>query len=649
MAHPLNLIIVEDNLADAELLQRQLRRAGFNPTAVRVEREETLRAALRQPVDIVLSDFDMPQFNGLRALEIVRAVSSEIPFILVSGTMGEDIAVEAMKKGASDYLLKDRLARLGQAITAALMQARARKERQALETAIADTEARYRSIFENASEGIFQLDGDHRLLIANPALARMFGWESAGAMTASVADFAQLLCKEDAGRTRLFDTLRSQRSLQGVEICGTRKDGSPIWLSLNARLIGSPDGSRHVDGTVEDISAKKALESQLLRAQRLESVGRLAGGVAHDINNILVPVLMGAGMLRAKTDDPEQQALLDTMEASARRGAAIVKQLLQFSRGASGARVSIKPAALVKDMCDIMRETFPKNITVRSELAAQDLAVVGDPTQLHQILMNLCVNARDAMHDGGELRIGVREIAADPTTKIAAGIQPRSGRYVALSVGDTGCGISPEHLETIFDPFFTTKELGHGTGLGLSTVLGITRSHGGFIQIETAVGRGTTFTVAFPLGAAPDPVRTETAPPVKTTGRSDLVLVVDDEAPVRTVVHRVLVAAGYRCIDASDGAEGVSRFVEHMHEVRLVITDVMMPNMDGVGLLRAVRALDPEVPVVATSGAGGPRKLEALRALGVSGMLQKPFSKDDLLQTVARHIVERAPSGTPTS
>jgi hypothetical protein len=242
------------------------------------------------------------------------------------------------------------------------------------------------------------------------------------------------------------------------------------------------------------------------------------------------------------------------------------------------------------------------------------------------------------MPEGGKLEITVMPMEVDENTRVSAGVPPKPGSYVAISVRDTGTGIAPKDLESIFDPFFTTKELGHGTGLGLSTVLGIVKSHHGFIQLESELHRGTTFTICLPAQA-----RTETPPeapqaPAPAHGNSELVLVVDDEAPIRTVVARVLKSAGYRSIEARDGTEGVSRFVEHMHEIKLVITDVMMPHMDGVGLLRAIRALDPSVPVVATTGAGGPRNLDTLRALGVSGLLNKPFRKEDLLNEVARHV-----------
>ncbi|MGH8018388.1 MAG: response regulator [Opitutaceae bacterium] len=638
MDESLNLVIVEDNPADAELLLRQLRRAGFIPNSVRVDQESALVSALREPVDIVLSDFEMPQFNGLRALEVVRQHAPETPFILVSGTMGEEIAVEAMRRGASDYLLKDRLARLGQAITAALTQSRARHERDALESAMADAEARFRQLFENATEGIFQMDRHCGLMLANPALSRILGYSSPDEMLKRVSDFAGHLCADPEERATTLERLKAQGSLTDHAVRGARKDQQPIWLSMNARIINIGTEREYIEGSLADITDKKILESQLLRAQRLESVGRLAGGIAHDINNILVPVLMGAGMLRPQLEDPEQQSLIDTIEASARRGAAIVKQLLQFSRGAAGAQVPVQPQSLVKDMCDIMRETFPKNISVRTRIHPDQRPIRGDPTQLHQILMNLCVNARDAMPEGGELEIVVEPMQAGASTPVSAGARPKPGRYVAISVRDTGAGILPENMESIFDPFFTTKELGHGTGLGLSTVLGITKSHAGFIQIESEVHRGTTFTICLPAIAPTQEAPQPQEPPAPAIGRSELVLIVDDEAPIRNVVSRVLKNAGYRFIEAHDGAEGVSRFVENMHEIKLVITDVMMPHMDGVGLLRAIRALDPKVPVVATSGAGGPQKMDTLRALGVSGLLHKPFTKDELLGEVARHM-----------
>ena len=508
------VIIVGDCSTGAELLLGLLRQSGFDPGTIRVEQEVTLISALETPTDLVLSDFDLPQLNGLRVIEVVKAHAPEVPVIFVSGSMHADAVTEAMKRGAAGFILKNRLTRIEQAVDA-------------------------------------------------------------------------------------------------------------VW---------SQSGERRNQAT---------LEAQQSGSQRLESVSRLASGVAHDLNNILVPVLMGAGMLGARIRDPDQQSIIETIEASARRGAAIVKQLLQFSRVAVGTRVPVQPETLVKDMRDIMRETFPKNIMVRTRLAdVEGLGILGDPPQLHQVLMNLCANARDAMPQGGDLELAIDEVEVDASTPVTAGQPPRPGRFLAISVKDTGKGIPAEDVESVFDPFFTTKEAGRGAGLGLSTVLGIVKNHDGFIQIETGSGQGTEFKLFFPARSTEE-VATQQQPSHSFgRGRSELILVVDDEAPIRALVHRVLKSAGYRSIEAHDGAEGISKFVEYMHEVRLVLTDVMMPNTDGVGLLRAIRALDPQMHVIATSGAGGSSKLEALRRLGISAFMNKPFTREQLLAEV-EHLLQR--------
>lgn len=386
---------------------------------------------------------------------------------------------------------------------------------------------------------------------------------------------------------------------------------------------------------VFDITERVLRERQLLRTQRLESVGRLASGIAHDLNNILSPMLMGPDLIRESVQDPAVIDILDLIESSARRGAAILKQLLMFGRGDSEVCAALNLGPLIREMMKIIQETFPKNISVSHRISPDLPSIRGNVTHLHQVLMNLCINARDAMPSGGQLSLTaqVEEVDAALAKRHAA---PRAGPHVVLCVGDTGMGIPPEVMDKIFDPFYTTKPIGQGTGLGLSTVLGIAQSHHGFIRVDSPPGQGTRFFIYLPVsseGAAqaePNP----TSPTPK--GRGERILLVDDEPSARLVTRKILENNGYRILEARNGAEALAIFKPDPTRVQLVITDLMMPGMDGVALIRALRELDPHVKTMAiTGGVSQTEMAQALEAESAAFLL-KPFGSAVLLETVHR-------------
>jgi len=384
-----------------------------------------------------------------------------------------------------------------------------------------------------------------------------------------------------------------------------------------------------------DVTEKKLFEKQLLRVQRLEAIGTLSSGISHDLNNILTPILMSAGLLREKLPDPRDRELMGLIEKSAQRGADIIRQLLAFSRGVEGERASLQARHLIKEMAGIVRETFPRNITL-VEGAERDLwPIIADATQLHQVLMNLCVNARDAMPEGGTLTITAKNVRlAKHDTQLGA--KAVDGPYVLLTVRDTGHGIPPELIDRIFEPFFTTKAVSQGTGLGLSTVLGIVRSHGGFITTYSEPGQGSSFNVYLPavldgriLAATAD---TETL----ADGGGETILVVDDEAAIVAAVRICLERRGYRVLTAKDGQEAIEMFSAHRADVRLVLTDVMMPVMDGLKLARALRQLDANVRVMASSGLDPAAIPEELAAGFITEFLNKPYDQRLLLAAIQR-------------
>ena len=388
-----------------------------------------------------------------------------------------------------------------------------------------------------------------------------------------------------------------------------------------------------------DITENRALEKQFLHAQRMEAIGTLAGGMAHDLNNILAPVLMVTGLLKTKLTSPQDQHILNMVENSAQRGAGIIRQLLMFSRGVAGERVAVQLRHLIKEMNDIMRETFPREITISNETPNSLWSVMGDATQLHQVLMNLCVNARDAMPKGGMLTIAARNLElGDNATQLHP--QAKAGQYVVLSIEDTGQGIPQEIIGRIFDPFFTTKGVGKGTGLGLSTVIGIVKSHDGFVTVQSEPGKGTAFKFHLPVTkvlADAEPSSNEPSVP----GQGELILVVDDEDPVSLSTRLILEQQNYRVLVAHNGKEALTTFVQHQNSIKVVLTDIMMPVMDGLALAWALRAIKPDIAIIAATGLDQEGKKAELQELGITEVLLKPCAPNMLLAAIGRALNRR--------
>ncbi len=408
-----------------------------------------------------------------------------------------------------------------------------------------------------------------------------------------------------------------------------------VRLTVSAAR-GPAGGPQYAIAMVEDVTEKKKLEEQFLRAQRMEAIGALASGIAHDLNNILAPMLMAATLLKAKLSEPRDQAMATIVENGAQRGAAIIRQLLMFSRGLAGARVNVQVRHLLNEMMHIVRETFPRNIEVERHGPAELWTVKADATQLHQVLMNLCVNARDAMPNGGMLSLSAENVRLNEQQ---AQFHPlaRPGAYVVLTVADTGQGIPPDIIHRIFDPFFTTKPVGQGTGLGLSTVLGIVKSHDGFVTVSSEPGHGTAFKVYLPAADAPES-KADTPELAAPAGRDELILLVDDEAPIREATREVLERNRYRIVSAANGEEGLRMFVEHRDSIQLVLTDIMMPVMGGIDMIRSVRILEPNIKIIAATGLDEPNARGELAALGVTDILLKPFEPVGLLRTLRRAL-----------
>jgi PAS domain S-box-containing protein len=634
----IHVLIAEDDAAHANAIRRAFEADGMK---TRIEVVGTLRefrqCSVELPPDIAVMDLNLP--DG-RAVEVLTSPPEAGPFpILVMTSYGnEQVAVGAIKSGALDYVVKspEAFADMPHIVARALHEWNLLQERKRAEEALRAEERRYQTLAEISPVGIFRTDAQGQTTYVNPRWCQITGLSASDALGEGWLRAVHPLDREHVARG-WHEAIQAPRS-STADYRFVHPDGTVAWVMGQA--VPDKDHAGRVVGyvgTITDVTEKKELEARLLRSQRLESVGRLASGIAHDLNNILAPMLMSAPVLREAISDPDIRELVDTIESSAVRGAGIIKQLLTFGRGLDGERVPVQLLSLVLDMLNIIHETFPKNIIAAREAPANSWLVRGDATQLHQILMNLCVNARDAMPGGGRLTLELENVEVN---EAVAGMNPgaRPGRYVALGVTDTGTGIPPENLDKIFDPFFTTKELGQGTGLGLSTVIGIVKSHGGFILVNSRVGQGTQFKVYLPACETPKDGEKKLKPDPLAQGRGELVLLVDDEESIRRVARQTLERHGYRMIEASDGTQGLALYKQHQSEVRLVITDVVMPFMDGPAFIRALRQLNPQARIIAMSGHQSKADAGHLPPKLVQGLLAKPFDAAELLQTLKQAL-----------
>jgi PAS domain S-box-containing protein len=492
-------------------------------------------------------------------------------------------------------------------------------------------------LLETASDAIMVRDLQHRILYWNRSAERLYGWTAEEVLGRDVPELQTL---EPAALDTAFEVVLKTGDWTGEVRHLTRQHQEITVLSRWSLVRDGAGRPKSVFVINTDITERKKLESQLYRAQRLESIGQLASGIAHDLNNILAPLVMVAPLLRTEIRSPEILRLVDILEGNTKRGVEVVKQILTFSRGLKAGKGLVPARPLLKEIINVLDETFPKSIAVQSSIPEDLWMVEGDATQLHQVLMNLCVNARDAMPDGGTLTLAAENVVVDDLyASMSPGAKP--GSYTVWLVADTGMGIPPEILDRIFDPFFTTKEPGKGTGLGLSTVLGIIRSHGGFIKVESRVGKGTQFRVYLPaqVGAQAPPEPGEAEPP--PSGRGETILVVDDEEGVRLLTKKILEKHGYQVLLASEGSEAVVAYAQHGGEVQAVVTDLMMPLMDGATLIRALKQIAPGVKIMATTGVTESAHVAAALRLGAKEVLRKPYSPHVLL-TRLRAVLDGA-------
>jgi hypothetical protein len=752
----LNILMIEDTEADFLLLQRFLKKQLPPFRSRRVMSNPELEAALAEESwDIVLSDFSVPGMDFLKSLDLIHENVSNLPVILVSGSLGEEQAVTLIKQGVWDFVLKDNLVRLASAIKRGLQEAAEHRARTEAETALREAESALRTLVNANPESAVLIDTAGTVLAANETIARrlgtvpklMIGANLYDLLPAEVAESRKNLFAESirSGKPLRFEDIRLGRlmdnyvhpitdeqgnvtrlAILGVDVterketegrlreqaallditqdaimvkdlqnhvlfwnkgaeriygwssdetsgkvssellfsekyaseaeAGTKetlekgewhgdlhqraKDGRELIVEGRWSLVrdeqGKPKGILSVNS---DVTAQRSTQAQLLRAQRLESLGTLAAGIAHDLNNVLSPILMGAEGLSFHNPNASSKKIIEIIKTSAQRGADIVRQILNFARGMEGTHGEVQLKHVAREIEGIVQETFARSIVLKSAIPRDLWTITGDATQLHQVLMNLCVNARDAMPDGGLLTLSASNIQLDETYA-QMNIEAKPIRYVVLKVEDTGTGMPAGVLEKIFDPFFTTKEPGKGTGLGLSTVRSIVKNHGGFINVYSEPGKGASFKVYLPAAEQGSKVCDESMEECIPMGKGELILIVEDEISLRDISRQILESYGYQVVTATDGAEALALYVERKGEIRLVITDMMMPYMDGAATIRAIRKIDPAACIIATSGLMVGEYAKEVKNLGAQEFLAKPYTAETLLQTLQR-VLER--------
>jgi two-component system cell cycle sensor histidine kinase/response regulator CckA len=491
----IRILHLEDDPNDSELIAIAIRRNCPECVIERISSRSDFEKALHRDFDVILSDFKIPNFSGPEALEMASKHCPEVPFIFVSGTIGEMAAVASLKLGATDYILKDAPQRLVPAIERALNDAEGRRKQKATELALAESEGRFRTLVERALVGIYLIQ-DARFIYANPALSQILGYSTDELRSLPLLTF---IAPEDQElvKSNVDSRLSGETHAIRYDVRLRRKDGGVLQAEAHG-VRTEVDGRPAIIGTLIDNTEKRKLEAQIYRAQRIESIGELSSGIAHDLNNVLSPIMMAVEMIKAKgTADADDASWLDMITTAAQRGAGMVQRILVFAKGSDGPRKPINIRDLIQDQEKIIRKSFPRSIRLVIHCSEDIRPVLGNETEIYQVLMNLCVNARDAMPKGGEIRITAENRILDQSQ--AKGILgATAGNYSVVSVADNGSGIPQEIIEKIFEPFFSTKGVGEGTGLGLSTAVKILKNHNGFLTVASEVGVGATFSFFLP-------------------------------------------------------------------------------------------------------------------------------------------------------
>ena len=617
MKKTLRILHLEDEPDYSDLVRSLLETHGLQPQLVLASNRADFEAALSdQSYDLILADYRLPAFDGLQALKYVRERTPETPFLLVSGTIGEQAAIESLKAGATDYVLKHWPERLVPAILRAVQESHERQQRVRAETELMRHEKYFRALTENSLDVLTILSREAVFLYNTPSVKRLLGYEPNALIGKSAFDLVHL--DDLTTVVRAFNTALHQPersvvldfrfqhqdgSWRHLETVGQSRLSDPDIAGVVVNVRDITDRKRAETELHESETVQRRLEHQLRQSQKMEAIGQLAGGVAHDFNNILTVIHGHASLLLAggSLADASARSAQQIVQA-AERAASLTRQLLTFSR-----RQVMQPQPLdmneaVCNMTQLLSRILGEDIALQLNYYPQPALVQADASMIEQVLLNLAINSRDAMPNGGQLAIRISVQDVDERYS-ATHTEARVGRFVRLSVADTGCGISPESVSRIFEPFFTTKEVGKGTGLGLATVYGIVKQHQGWLEVETEPGKGTMFRVFLPCtGTALDPAKDHT-PERAVRGGTETILVVEDEAPVRELVCNLLTAHGYKVLHAESGVRALEVWRTSKDAVDLVLTDLVMPDrMNGRELAEKLWAERPTLKVIFTSG-----------------------------------------------
>ena len=648
------ILLAEDSQIDADLARREIR-SVLNPCEFHiVETREAYLAALAefQP-DLIVSDYRMPRFDGLTALKLALQQERYIPVIIFTGAINEDTAVECMKAGAADYVIKEHIKRLGQAVLHALEEKEIRRKRMAAESELRASEERYRTLVETMPDALVVTNQEGQITFASPTAIRLFHCHSEQELVGQnilerihadmVAEAAQLQDDLLAGNNvNSHEYLFRQRSQNYVEV----ELSASGLRDANAEVIGSVIILRDVTERKQAEQAKAQLEEQLRQAQKLESIGRLAGGIAHDFNNLLIPIIGFTDLVQIQLpEESPSRKHLTKIRTAADKATRLTRQILAFSRQQVLEMEIIDLCQIITEFKDILQRLIGENIRLHFKMPNDPCLLNADRTQIEQVLLNLGVNARDAMPAGGDMIIETDHVYLD-ATYVQTHPDASEGPHIRLTVSDSGVGMDTDTVDHIFEPFFTTKEKGKGTGLGLATVFGIIKQHKGSLSVASQPDKGTSFNIYLPYPAGSTPSTPRKKPELATVAGSETILVVEDEMMVRRLICEALTAYGYDVIEAGDGQEALELMRVLDRPVQLLLTDLIMPGINGRQLYEQLAHGDPDLKVLYISGYTDD-------VIGQHGVLEndvnflhKPFSVYRLAQEIRNVLNELCEPGS---
>ncbi len=644
MSKDVQILIVEDSDDDVRLTVLALRRGGFNPSYQCVQDAASLRGALSASRwDAVLADFSMPRFSGIEALNIFRTANLDIPFIFVSGAIGEETAVAAMKAGANDYVMKQNIARLAPALARELDQASIRARHRQVQIDLKLSHDRYLDLYDFAPVGYMTLARDGVIAQLNLTCAAMLGLRREH-LRGTV--FERFVGEADKRRWQdVFARMLTPGDRERIELLLQRPLGAPFHAQLDCMRVQSQHNVPMLRMAVLDISDRKAAEAdrqmyeaQLRHVQKMESIGTLAGGIAHDFNNILGAILGNVDLARSELPEGHPAlANLGEIHRAGSRARNLVRQILTFSRRQPQELRTQALGPVIEETHKLLRATLPAGVEVKVVSPEAPVYVQADATQVQQVLMNLCTNAWHALRDGsGRITVGLEAVWLDPVAAHRLG-ELAPGQYAHLWVQDNGVGMDERTRERIFEPFFTTKPIGRGTGLGLAVVHGILSAHHGGIDVDSAPGLGSTFHLYFPcVERTADADAAEAAPAQAMRGHGEHVLYVDDDDTMILVAEGVLLRAGYRVSVFHDSRQALQALREHPEAFDCVVTDFNMPELSGLDIAHEMAQIRPDMPVVISSGNITDELRDHARRSGVKGLLEKQNTSQDLSGLLSR-------------